>query len=65
MPLIVIVILMYHRHTPIDSFNLWGDVMCFLWGTDKPVDLIYDSVQNCDKVKSKCKAIPVTGRGGL
>jgi hypothetical protein len=38
----VIVILIYHRHKPIDSINLLarsGDVMCFLWGTDKPTEL--------------------------
>jgi hypothetical protein len=48
---IVIVILIYHRHKPIDSINLLGSyrrrnvfpVRC----TDKPIDLIYavNSVQ--------------------
>jgi hypothetical protein len=35
-------ILIYHRHKPIDSINCWarsGHVMCFLWGTDKPIEL--------------------------
>jgi hypothetical protein len=38
----VIVILIYLRHKPIDSINLLGssgDVMCFLRGTDKPIEL--------------------------
>jgi hypothetical protein len=39
---IVIVIIIYHRHKPIDSVNLLafkGDVMCFLSGTVKPIGL--------------------------
>jgi hypothetical protein len=40
---IMIVILIYHRHKPMDSINLLGsrseDVMCFLWGMDKPTEL--------------------------
>jgi hypothetical protein len=39
---IVIVLLIYHRNKPIVSINLLGsnwDVMCFLWGADKYIEL--------------------------
>jgi hypothetical protein len=32
----------HHRHKPRDSINLLGssgEVMCFLWRTDKPIEL--------------------------
>jgi hypothetical protein len=43
MSIIVIIMLIYHRHKPIDTINLLahsGDVMCFLWGMDKVTELI-------------------------
>jgi hypothetical protein len=38
MPRFVLIILMYHRHKPMDNINLLrsdGDVICFLWDEDK------------------------------